>query len=351
MKAVVLVGGEGTRLRPITETIPKPLVPLMDRASLDHVLDHLARHDVHEVVLSSSYHEETFRSFIRARQGHPAITWITETEPLGTGGAIVNALVSLGGQEPFLALNGDILTDLDLTAMVAMHGDRGASATIALTHVMDARPYGLVATEADGRVLEFREKPERLEPGDVNAGTYVLEPTALSSWEPGANLSIERDIFPALIEARSPVYGFVSDAYWIDLGTPEQYLQAHFDILEGKVAFEPRYAAPFVAEGARVDVRSHLGRWVVVAADAHVGADAAVEDSVLHTGAVVEAGASVRGSILGPRSRVGAGAVVEGSVLAEGASVPDAATVRGERISAGQVAAPPVKPGRSGPMG
>jgi mannose-1-phosphate guanylyltransferase len=340
MKAVVLVGGEGTRLRPITETIPKPLVPLMDRASLDHVLDHLARHDVHEVVLSSSYHEETFRSFIRARHGDPAITWITETEPLGTGGAIVNALASLGGDEPFLALNGDILTDLDLTAMVAMHGDRSASATIALTHVADARPYGLVPTEADGRVLEFREKPERLEPGDVNAGTYVLEPAALSSWEPGANLSIERDIFPALIEAGRPLYGFSSDAYWIDLGTPEQYLQAHFDILEGKVAFEPRYAAPFVADGAGVDVRSHLGRWVVVAAGAHVGADARVEDSVLHAGAVVEAGASVTGSILGPRSRVGAGAVVEDSVLAEGASVPDAATVRGGRISAGQVAAP-----------
>lgn len=340
MKAVVLVGGEGTRLRPITETIPKPLVPLMDRASLDHVLDHLSRHDVHEVVLSSSYLEETFRSFIRARHGDPAITWITETEPLGTGGAIVNALESLGGDEPFLALNGDILTDLDLTAMVAMHGDRGASATIALTHVVDARPYGLVPTEADGRVLEFREKPERLVPGDVNAGTYVLEPSALSSWMPGASLSIERDIFPALIGAGRAVYGFVSNAYWIDLGTPEQYLRAHFDILEGKVAFEPPYPAPFVADGAVVDLRSHLGRWVVVAAGARVGPDARVEDSVLHEAAVVEAGASVSGSILGPRSRVGARAVVDRSVLAEGASVPDGARVQRALISAGQVAAP-----------
>ena len=212
MKAVVLVGGEGTRLRPITETIPKPLVPLMDRASLDHVLDHLARHGVHEVVLSSSYLEEPFRAFVQGRHGDPAITWITETEPLGTGGAIVNALADLGGDEAFLALNGDILTDLDLTAMVAMHRERGAAATIALTHVDDARPFGLVPTEPDGRVTEFREKPAEPVPGDINAGTYVLEASALEGWPRGENASIERDIFPRLISEGRPVYGFVSDA-------------------------------------------------------------------------------------------------------------------------------------------
>ena len=125
MRAVVLVGGEGTRLRPITETMPKPLVPLMDRPSLDHVLDHLARHGVHEVVLSSPYLEETFHPFIESRHGDPAITWITETEPLGTGGAIVNALAALPAHEPFFALNGDILTDLDLTAMLAFHREHG----------------------------------------------------------------------------------------------------------------------------------------------------------------------------------------------------------------------------------
>ena len=338
MKAVVLVGGEGTRLRPLTETIPKPLVPLMDRASLDHVLDHLARHGVHEVVLSSPYLEETFRAFIDARRGDPAITWITETEPLGTGGAIVNALEALGGDEPFLALNGDILTDLDLTDMVAIHGERGAAVTIALTHVSDARPYGLVPIEDDGRVREFREKPADLVPGDVNAGTYILDPRALDGWTRGVNASIERDIFPALIAEGMPVYGYVSDAYWIDLGTPESYLRAHFDILEGRVAFEPAYTAPFIADGAEVDVRAHVGRWVVVAGGAAIGPDARVDDSVLHHGAVVETGASVTGSVLGPHSRVGAGAVVVDSVLAEGASVPAGSKVEGARISAGGAA-------------
>lgn len=350
MKAIVLVGGEGTRLRPITETVPKPLVPLMDRPSLDHVLDHLARHGVHEVVLSSSYLESLFRGFIRARKGDPRITWITETEPLGTGGAIVNALEHVEGG-PFFGLNGDILTDLDLTRMLEMHVDRGAAATIALTRVDDARPYGLVPIEADGRVVEFREKPAELEQGHINAGTYILEPATLREWSRGRSLSIERDVFPAMIERGHPVFGCVSDAYWIDLGTPERYLQAHFDILEGRVRGEPSYPAPFVADGADVDPRAHLGRRVVVGPGARIGPDVHLEDSVMHAGAVVEAGARVVGSILGPNASVGAGATVAGSALAEGASVAARAVIEGARISAGQKATSGGMPATQQPMG
>lgn len=338
VKAVVLVGGEGTRLRPITETIPKPLVPLMTRPSLDHVLDHLARHGVHEVVLSSSYLEETFRGFVAARKGDPAITWITEAEPLDTGGAIVGAIASLGDDEPFFALNGDILTDLDLGAMMAFHRDRGAVATIALTHVDDARPFGLVPTGPDGRVLEFREKPSELVPGDINAGTYILDPSALRDRTPGERVSIERVIFPELVRAGRPVFGLVSSAYWLDLGTPEKYLQAHFDILKGRVGFEPAYPAPYVAEGADVDLRAHLGRWVVVSTEASIGPDAQVEDSVVLQGARIDQGARVVGSIVGPAARVGAGASVIGSALAEGAFVPGGSKLEAGAVSAGQTA-------------
>lgn len=334
MKAVVLVGGEGTRLRPITETIPKPLVPLMDRPSLDHVLDHLARHGVHEVVLSSSYLESTFHAFIEARHGDPAIVWITEPSPLGTGGAIVNALGHLG-DEAFFALNGDILTDLDLTQMLAFHRERGAAATIALHHVEDARAFGLVPTEPDGRVVEFREKPSELVAGDINAGAYLLEPSVLRGWAADGPVSIEREIFPALIAGGRPLYGFVSDAYWLDLGTRGRYLQAHFDLLEGRVRGEPPVPAPFVAPGATVDLRAHLGRWVVVGAHAAVGPDAEVDDTVLHAGASVGAGARVVGSVLGPGSSVGEGATVVDSLLAEGARVRPGSTLREAAVSAG----------------
>jgi mannose-1-phosphate guanylyltransferase len=335
MKAVVLVGGEGTRLRPLTETIPKPLVPLMDRASLDHVLDHLARHGVHEVVLSSSYLEEPFHAFIQGRRGDPAITWITETEPLGTGGAIVNALEDLGGDTTFLALNGDILTDLDLTAMVAMHRERGAAATIALTHVEDARPFGLVPTEPDGRVIEFREKPAELVPGDINAGTYALEVEALLGWPRGENASIERDIFPRLISDRRPVYGFVSDAYWLDLGTPEKYLQAHLDLLDGRVHGHPAYAAPFVQTDA-VDPGASVGRHVALGHGVAVAAGADLEESVLLDWAIVGRSAVVRRSILGPRSSVGEGARVVDSVLGADATIGAGVSLEGARVGTGE---------------
>jgi NDP-sugar pyrophosphorylase family protein len=338
MKAVVLVGGEGTRLRPLTETMPKPLLPLFDRRSLDHVLDHLARHGVHEVVLSSPYLEATFHPFVEARHGDPSITWITEEMPLGTGGAIVHARDHLG-DDPFFALNGDILTDLDLTSMLAFHREHRASVTIALHRVDDARSFGLVATEPDGRIIQFQEKPEQLRPGDVNAGTYLIAPSVLRPWETGTHASVERDIFPAVIAAGHPVFGFTSNAYWLDLGTPEKYLQAHFDMFEGKV-LDVSYPAPWIADGADVDLRAHLGRWVAVGAGASVGSDAQVDDSVLHPAAVVGRAARVFRSILGPGSRVGEGATLSGGVLGEGAVVPDGVSMQDARVPPG-VTAPP----------
>ena len=337
MKAVVLVGGEGTRMRPLTETIPKPLLPLLDRRSLDHVLDHLARHGVHEVVLSSPYLETTFHPFIQARRGNPTITWITETEALGTGGAVVNALDEVG-DEPFFALNGDILTDLDLTAMLASHRDREASVTIALHRVQDARAFGLVATQDDGRVREFREKPQDAIPGDINAGTYLLDPDALRSWKPGVKVSIEREVFPSVIQSGRKVFGFGSDAYWLDLGTPEKYLQAHFDMIEGKV-HGVSYAGPWIADDADVDLRSHLGRWVAVGPGAHVGSGAQVDDSVLLSGSHVGDGAKLLRSILAPGARVEPGATLVDTVLGEDAVVPAGTSLQDARVHARATAA------------
>jgi mannose-1-phosphate guanylyltransferase len=337
VKAVVLVGGQGTRLRPLTETIKKELLPLVGRPSLDRVLDHLARHGVREVVLSSSYLEETFRDLLEARTGDPRITWITEREPLDTGGAIAQAIPYLD-DEPFFALNGDILTDLDLGAMAAFHRARGATVTIALHRVEDARAFGLVAADEDGRVLAFREKPVELVAGLINAGTYVLNPDVLQPWAPGVPVNIEREIFPTVIADGAGVFGFTSDAYWLDLGTPEKYLQANADLLDGRVKGEPRFRTPFVDPTAVIAATATLGRHVVASASTSIDEQADVDDSVLLEGARIEAGAVVRRSVLGPRSVVGAKARIHDAVLGEGATVLPGADLTGARIPANGLA-------------
>jgi mannose-1-phosphate guanylyltransferase len=334
MRAVVLVGGEGTRLRPLTETIPKPLIPLVDRPFLHHVLDHLAAHGVDAAMLSSPYLEEAFGPVLAERSGGPEVTWITEDRPLGTGGAIANALRGTTG--PVLALNGDILTDLDLTALVARHRERGATATIALTPVEDARPYGLVDLDAEDRVRAFREKPTEPGPGLINAGTYVLQAEALAGVLGGVAVSIEREIFPSLISAGRVVIGSPSSAYWMDLGRPDTYLRATFDALSGRVG-GLSYTAPHVDPTATVSMRARLGSWVVVGPGATVDDGAEVEDSVLLAGVRVGRDAVVRDTIAGPRAEVGDGARVEGAVLAEAAVVPAGSRTEGARVSAGQV--------------
>jgi mannose-1-phosphate guanylyltransferase len=336
MRAIVLVGGEGTRMRPLTETIKKELLPLVDRAILDHTLDRLVRHGVEEVVMSSPYLESTFAPFVEARRGRPGITWITEERPLDTGGAIVHALDRID-DETFLVLNGDVVTDLDLTALVEFHRERRSVATIAVTHVDDARSYGLVMSEPNGRLREFREKPEELVPGAINAGTYVLERAALDAWKAGARVNIERQIFPVLIDRGEPVYSFLSDAYWMDTGTPERYLQAHFDALDGLLK-GLHYDAPFVAPSAVVDPGAKLGRLVTIGGEARVAEGADVNRSVLLERSRVDEGAEVAGSILGPRSSVGPRAMLLDCVLGEGASVPEGAHLSGAKLRPNEVA-------------
>lgn len=331
LKAVVLVGGEGTRLRPLTETIPKPLLPLMGRPFLHFVLDHLLANGIHEAILSSPYLEEAFSQFIEDRHGDPKITWVTEPEPLGTGGAVLNALDMVDGS--FFVLNGDILTDLDLQAMLASHEANSAAATISTIRVEDARPFGLVVTGENARVLEFREKPADPMPGDINAGTYLLEPEALEGFPRAVDHSIEREVFPKMIERRLGVFAFPSQAYWLDLGTPEKYLRAHFDMIEGKIG-PKRFSGPVVDESARVDRRAQLGRWVVIGPRAEVMSEAEVDESVLLEGSRVGARSKVRRSILGPGARVGEGALVTSTIVAEGAEVRDGASVVDEKVRA-----------------
>jgi mannose-1-phosphate guanylyltransferase len=342
VKAVVLVGGEGTRLRPLTETIPKPLLPFMNRPFLDHVLDHLAEHGVDEVICSSPYLEAVFHGFLESRAGRvPSVRWITEAEPLGTAGAIAGAIAGVRELDgTFLALNGDILTDMDLVALVEFHRGRDAVATIALHGVEDARPFGLVEAEPDGRVVAFREKPVEPIPGAINAGVYVLEAEALSAVPAGRMVSIERETYPDLIAGGRPVYAVVAPGYWLDLGTPEAYLRAHVDALDGRIAEYRGVARPFLADGALVETGAVVGPHVVMGAGAVVAAGAEVDRCVLHQGATVGGGSRVASSILGPGASVGPDADVRDAVLAERARVGAGARLQGERVPPGSVVEP-----------
>jgi NDP-sugar pyrophosphorylase family protein len=337
MKAVVLVGGEGTRLRPLTETIPKPLLPFMNRPFLDHVLDRLADHGVEEVVCSSPYLESGFHDFLEGRSGRPpAVRWITEARPLGTAGAIAGARDHLA--ETFLALNGDVLADLDLGELIGFHHERGAVATIALHAVEDARPFGLVDADRTGRVLTFREKPEHPVPGAINAGIYVLEPAALDHVPLGEPVSIERQTYPRMIAKGEGVFGFVARGYWRDLGTPQAYLEGHLDALQGRIDAYRGVNRPLVASSAEIDPSADVRSLAVLGDGVQVGPGARVDRSVLHGAATVGKGALVEDSIMGPGSVVETGAEVRGAVLAEQARVPAGLCLEDERVAPGQIA-------------
>jgi NDP-sugar pyrophosphorylase family protein len=252
---------------------------------------------------------------------------MVEPEPLGTAGAIKFAAGHI--DERFVVCNGDILTSLDLRAMVAFHDERGAEATISLSEVDDPSAFGVVPTHADGGVIAFVEKPprDRAPTRWINAGTYVLEPGFLDRIPPRLNVSIERETFPRMLERPGQLFGYQSDAYWLDIGTPQKYLQAQADVLAG--ALGDAGSAPVA--GA---VRSTSGVWVQ--GDAHVDSGAAVDGpSLLGEGASVSAGAKVEGSVIGAGARVGRDSRVERSVLLAGAEVGDDVTVLDSVIGAG----------------
>lgn len=321
----MLAGGFGTRLRPLTYTRPKHLLPVANRAHIVHVFDLLQRHGIDDVVLLTSYLAETFDYLVEAgRERGLNLEVSQELEPLGTAGALKNAEAFTGG-ETFLAFNGDVLMDVDLTAVVDFHRTREAEATILLTPVEDPSIYGVVPTGPDGRVEDFIEKPP---PGEaptnlINAGVYVLEPAVLDRIPAGQVWSIERATFPALVAEGARLFATPSDGYWMDIGTPEKYLQANLDALDGRfetaglVLGDDRVAASgaVVSEGARVSF-SCMGEGVVV------GPGARVTESVLLPGVTVGEGAVVHRSVLGEGVKVAPGASVEGAAVGDHDTIP-----------------------------
>ena len=236
MQALILVGGEATRLRPLTCNMPKAMVPVLNTPFLEHVIRYLCGHGVNDIVLAQGHLPKLMDDYFQdgSRFG-VKLTYSLESKPMGTGGAIKNAEEYLSDR--FIVLNGDIFTDLDITSMMQFHQERRAKATISLTPVEDPTAYGLIETTSDGRVTRFLEKPswDQVTTNMINAGTLILEKEVLKLIPPQTNYSYERQLFPQLLENGEPIYGYPSSSYWIDIGKPETYLQLHHDLMRGKV--------------------------------------------------------------------------------------------------------------------
>ncbi len=356
MQAVILVGGQGTRLRPLTSTVPKPVVTLVDRPFISLMLEWLREHGVEDVIMSCGFLATSVREVLGDGSGLGVrLRFVEEPDPRGTAGALKLAEPML--DERFLMLNGDVLTDIDLTSQIAQHEATGAVATLALVPVADPSAYGLVILEEDRSVREFVEKPspDRVESNLISAGAYVLERKILDLVPPDRNVSIEREVWPLLVG--KGLYGFPSEGYWLDIGTPARYLQGTFDIIEGNVRtavlqrlgsdwlaidedaqVHGRVIPPAVLErGVHVAEGAQVGSLAVLAAGVSIGAGATVERAVILDGAQIGEGASLRDCIVAAGARVGARTQISGgAVLGEHVSVgADNVITRGARIFPG----------------
>jgi mannose-1-phosphate guanylyltransferase len=320
VQAIVLVGGEGTRLRPLTDEVPKPALTLVDRPFLAYMVEWLGAHGVTEAVLACGFLPDQLQEALGAGEHEGVkLTYVTEPERRGTAGAIRFAAEALGDRldDRFLALNGDVLTDLDLTALVRAHEEREAAATIGLYGVEDSSAFGLVECDTAGVVLDFREKTGEAVPGAVNAGAYVLEREVLDLIPEGQECSIEREVFPRLVG--DGLCALPLSGYWMDIGVPERYLQATWDILEGRVETAVRPTAPglFVGAGCTVAGSARIGPRAVVSRGCTVGDEA-----------------TIAGSVLLERCTIGEGAVVSDSIIAADAVVEPGARVEGVTVAA-----------------
>lgn len=331
MRAIVLVGGEGTRLRPLTHTTPKPLLPVGNVPMIERVVAPFAAWGgLDGVILSLGYKPDAFRAhFTDDRICGLPVTYAVEPQKMDTGGAIAFAAGEAGVEGTFLAVNGDVLTEIDLDALVGVHRDRGAEATISLHPVDDPSRFGVVETDARHKVLGFVEKPPRgEEPTNlISAGTYVMEPSVLDRIPGGRPVSVERETFPALV-ADGTLFAVACHGYWLDTGTPEQYLEANCDVLA-------RAGEPYLAgDGAEVAAGASV-RQSVLGPGSSVGAGSRVERSVLLPGAEVRERATVVESVLGAKAMVGTGAsLTDHCVVADGARVADGAVLVAERVEA-----------------
>jgi mannose-1-phosphate guanylyltransferase len=352
-EAILLVGGKGTRLRPLTVHTPKPMVPAAGVPFLAHQLARACAAGVDHVVLATSYLAEVFEPYFGdGSQLGLHLEYVTEEEPLGTGGALRNVASRLHSapSDPVLVFNGDILTGLDIRALVDTHTRSGADVSLHLSRVDDPRAYGLVPTDGDGRVTAFLEKPqtpEEIVTDQINAGAYVFDRAVLDAIPAGRPVSVERETFPGLLAEGAHLQGMVDSTYWLDLGTPQAFVRGSADLVLGRApspAVPGRCGERLVLDGADVAPDAKLTGGTVVGAGATVGAGARIDGSTVLDGAVIAPGARIRDSLIGAGARVGPHTVLDDAVVGDGADVGEGNELRGgiriwcgARLTAGSI--------------
>jgi len=327
MKGLILAGGKGTRLRPLTINTPKPVVPVANSPFLLYQIDLTRSGGIEEIILSLSYQPRKIEDLLKDGSDYGVwIRYAVEGTPLGTGGAFKNAEEQIDSTT--VVFNGDVLTSIDLSAVIARHREKGAVATLVLTPVENPSAYGLVETSADGWVQRFVEKPgpDEITCNTINAGIYVLEPSVLNYMPKGEPYSFERGLFPALLEHKEPVLSFVMDTYWIDIGTPRKYLEVHQDILAKKFA-SPRVSPSALdraslAAGAMVDEKS------IIDQDVTIRKGVRIENSVIGRNCKIDEGAQIIDSVVWSGNTIDADARVTGSIVGKGCYIGRSATLR-----------------------
>jgi NDP-sugar pyrophosphorylase family protein len=348
MKAILLAGGKGTRLRPLTLHTPKPIVPIFDRPFLQYQIDLLRQvPEIDEIVLSLNYQPRRIEEvFGDGADLGVHISYVVEPQPLGTGGAIKFAAGQYKG-EPLVVFNGDVFTSVDLPAVLALHRERKAQATIVLTPVDNPTAYGLVQTDAEGNVRDFLEKPspDQITCDTINAGIYVLEPESLNRIPADTVFSIERGYFPSLVADKETFVAYVYRGYWIDIGTPEKYRQAHRDIMDGRFAARPFLKKAgqalvsreakiepgaivegpcFIDAGTVVKTGARIGAYSVIGSHCHIGEGAVIDNAILWPNTWVDADATVTGAITGRHCHIGRNAGIgDGTLLGDKSVVTD----------------------------
>jgi mannose-1-phosphate guanylyltransferase len=327
MKGLILAGGKGTRLRPLTINTPKPVVPVANSPFLLYQIDLMRSAGIDEIILSLSYQPRKIEDLLKDGSDYGVwIRYAVEGTPLGTGGAFKNAEEHINSTA--VVFNGDVLTDIDLAAVVAHHRERKAVATIVLTPVENPSAYGLVETSPDGWIQRFIEKPgpDEITTNTINAGIYVLEPSVLKYMPKGEPYSFERGLFPTLLEHKEPVLAFIFDKYWIDIGTPQNYLEVHHDILSGKFSSArvaksalDRSALP---AGASVDAKSIIG------SDVTIREGVRIENSVIGRNCKIDSGVHIVDSVLWSSNTIDADARIAGSLIGKGCYVGRSANLR-----------------------